>query len=53
MYATFMSENRIQNKLRELEHEADKIEIEINKLILNADVENNPRRRVQISFGGD
>lgn len=43
----------IIKKIEELESEAKKIENEIQTLINNADVENNPPSRIQISAGGE
>jgi len=48
-----MSVDKIIRQIDNLEAEAKKIEIEIKTFFNKADIENNPPRRFQISFGPD
>jgi hypothetical protein len=48
-----MSVDKIIRQIDDLEIEAKKIENEIQALFNKADIENNPSKRVQISFGPD
>jgi hypothetical protein len=48
-----MSVDNIIRQINHLESEAKKIEIEIQTLFSKVDIENNPPKRVQISFGPD